>query len=114
MLTKQDLNQIKAVVQTEVKPLRTDISGLKTSVGALRTDVNGLKKNVKELGGDVNGLKTDVGFLRTDVNGLKKDMKTVKKDLKVAIKFFDDDFSRHAKRLNRIETDLHLPPIVDF
>jgi chromosome segregation ATPase len=62
------------VLKSDVKELRTDVSGLKSDVKELRTDVNGLKSDVKELRTDVNGLKTDVKELRTDMNGLKTDV----------------------------------------
>jgi len=96
MLTKQDLGQIKKIVDGSVKSIKTDVSGLK---------------------GDISGLKKDVGGLKTDVSGLKKDMSQVKKDVKKIDKKFDElfdfidkDHMNLVKRVVRIETHLNIQP----
>lgn len=93
MLTKNDLNQIRTVVEEVVEerlePIKSDIGTLKQDVGILKTDVKGLKQ--------------DVGIL-------KKDMRYVKKTLSIAIKTFDETDVSLTRRVTRIEKHLDLSP----
>ena len=57
MLTKNDLQKIKTVVDDSLHSVKQDVSTLKT-------DVSGLKQ-------DVSTLKTDVSMIKTDMGGIK-------------------------------------------
>ncbi|MEK7543918.1 MAG: hypothetical protein AAB557_03555 [Patescibacteria group bacterium] len=64
MLTKNDLQQIKSVVDDSLQPLKQDVSTLKTDITTLKTDVSGLKQ-------DVATVKTDISLVKIDLRGVK-------------------------------------------
>ena len=47
-LTDADLNQIRLIVKEEIKPLKTDINGLKTDVARLDGRLTGVEKQVTD------------------------------------------------------------------
>ena len=105
MLTKNDLQQIKSVVDDSLQPLKTDVSGLKQDVSDLKKDTSSLKLNVLTLRTDLLMLKSDVSTLKTDVSSLKQDLATVKTDfslIKADVRSVKDkidelyDFSVHG------------------
>ncbi|MDJ0588454.1 MAG: hypothetical protein QNJ72_00455 [Pleurocapsa sp. MO_226.B13] len=78
-----------AVIERDIKDLKTstskmaeDIAGLKTDVAGLKTDVAGLKTDVAGLKTDVAGLKTDVSSLDSRLSNVEKLIDDVKKILK--------------------------------
>lgn len=88
MLTKNDLQQIKIVVDDSLQPLKQDVSTLKADVSGLKNDVSDLKKdtsslklNILTLRTDLLMLKSDVSTLKTDVTGLKSDVSILKQDV---------------------------------
>jgi predicted nucleic acid-binding Zn-ribbon protein len=87
MLTKSDLDQIRGVVQEELKPVKADIGILKSDVGTLRKDVGALKK---------------------DVSTVKQDVAMIRKDMKTITNFFDREYLELRKRVERIEEHLSL------
>jgi len=86
MLTKQDLGQIKKIVDGSVKSIKTDVSGLK---------------------GDISGLKKDM-------SQVKKDVKKIDKKFDELFDFIDKDHMNLVKRVVRIETHLNIQPLADF
>ena len=53
-LTDADLNQIRLIVQEEIKPIKADIVTLKTDVAVVKSEVANLKETVKNLRETVN------------------------------------------------------------
>lgn len=49
MLTKNDLQQIKAVVDDSLHSVKQDVSTLKTDVSMIKTDMGGIKDKLDEL-----------------------------------------------------------------
>jgi len=68
MLTKEDLEQLRAVVRDEV---RSQTALVNSNVQKLQAVVWTVKENVKSLTGDVLVLKEDIQGLKQDVQGLK-------------------------------------------
>lgn len=79
MLTKDDLSQIKGIVQTETRKI-------------VKEEVDPLKKDVKELKGDVKTLRTDVAKIR-------KGMDTI-------VGSFDREYLELRERVENIERHL--------
>ena len=93
MLTKQDLIQIKKVVNEAIVPVKIDTAGLKV---------------------DFSGLKSSVSSLEKSMLGLKKDIKKVDKKFDDLIDFLDKEHMSLTKRVKRIETHLNIQPLADF
>lgn len=72
-LTGEDLQAIKGLLQTELQPVKDDISVLKEDVSSLKEDVSTLKQETGALKEDVSSLKEDVSTLREDVTSLKQE-----------------------------------------
>ena len=69
---------IREIVREELKPVKTDLSGLKEDVSGLKADVSGLKEDMSGVKADLSGLKEDMSGVKTDVSGLKEDMDYMK------------------------------------
>ena len=136
MLTKNDLKQIKSVMDGSLKPIKEDVSDLKKDTSSLklniltlRTDLLTLKTDVSSLKSDVSGLKQDVATIKTDMSLLKKDVHSVKDKLDELY-----DFSVHAignildwtneihttivkkklpERVERLEKHVGIPPFAN-
>ena len=93
MLTKQDLKEIKKVVNEAIVPVKIDTAGLKVNFSGLKSSVSSLEKSML---------------------GLKKDIKKVDKKVDLVIKAFDREYLDLQKRVQRVETHLQLKPIADF
>jgi predicted nucleic acid-binding Zn-ribbon protein len=104
MLTKQDLGQIKKithqVVTAATKPLHKGALGLKHDVSNLKQDMTGLKQGVSKL--------------QKDISDVKKDVTKIRKDTDLILSFVDREYLDLRKRVDRIETHLHLPTLADF
>lgn len=46
MLTKNDLQQIRGVVQDETEPIKQDVKGIKKDIKALKSDSRYLRKSI--------------------------------------------------------------------
>ncbi len=65
-----------------------------------------------ELGKELLPIKTNIKTLEINVNLMKKNLKNMKKDIRMIITLFDSDISETKLRVDRIETNLHLPTLV--
>lgn len=115
MLTKNDLSQIKTVVQDAIKP----------EIKALKKDMNGLETRLKD---DVKGVETRLG---DQMKKLESRLKSNMKDLETRlIERIDDaqmeiisivdkhkadkeDVEILGKRTDRLEENAGLPPYAD-
>lgn len=94
MLTKTDLNQIRKVV-------REEIEGESRS---LKEDLQGEIKLVRiEIQKDIQALTNRIKNLEIVTNKIQKDIKSI-------INFFDKEFLRLRKRVEKVEEHLNLPP----
>ena len=82
MLTKNDLQQIQKVVQTETRKIVSE---------------------------ELEPVKKDVGSLKTDVSSLKKDMRYVKKTINVMVGRFDKEDVHLTRRIEKIEKHVGFP-----
>jgi cell division protein FtsB len=73
MLTEEDLQKIKHLIDDSVASIKVDVSTLKADVSTLKADVSTLKADVSTLKADVNNLKVDVSTLKADVSTLKSE-----------------------------------------
>ncbi len=48
-MTKDDLKQIREIVQEEVDPLKKDVKELKGDVKTLKSDVSAIRKDIKQI-----------------------------------------------------------------
>ena len=87
MLTRNDLHQIRNIVQEEIS---VEIAPLKKDVGLLRTGVETLKKDVTEI---------------------KKDVKKIKVDVKAHANYFDKEQLELKDRVKTIEGQLGISPL---
>ncbi|MCG2685775.1 hypothetical protein L6258_00200 [Candidatus Parcubacteria bacterium] len=99
MLEKRDLNQIRDILQNELKPVKKDISELKS--------------DVHELKADVSELKSDVSVLKQDMTSVKSDTTKIRRDVSAIITFFDHEYLTLRRRIERIEEVLSLPPLTE-
>lgn len=83
MLTRNDLTQIKEIVQDETRKIVKE---------ELKMEIDPLKKDVKELKGDVKTLRTDVAKVR-------KGMDTI-------VSSFDREYLELRERVENIEKHL--------
>ena len=61
---------------------------------------------------DLNQIRTIVKDEVThETKGIKKDLKKISGQLNTTIKFFDNSWLTHEKRLDRIDSVLHLPKL---
>ena len=92
MLDKSDLTAIGSLIKTGNESVKQE----------LRTEISGVKQE----------LKTEFSKqLKKEVNPLKKDVKKIKSDIETVIGFFDDEYLRLTKKIDRVEDHLGLPPI---
>ena len=128
MLTKNDLYQIKTVVQETIKPeikaLGTEIKTLKQSMST-KDDMKTLESGLK---GDMQNLESRLkGDMKTLESGLKGDMKTLEVRLTERIEEAQmeiiETVDKHkadkesvkvlGKRVERLEDNADLPPYID-
>ena len=84
MLTQNDLEKIKTIVDTSVD------QKLKKELAPIKKDILDIKK---------------------ELIPMKKDIRIIKKDLRVTINLFDSDIIDLKKRTDRVEDVLNLPPM---
>jgi peptidoglycan hydrolase CwlO-like protein len=89
MLTKDDLKEIRGVVNEEV-----------------RAEIDPLKKDVSGLKSDVSGLKAKTATIEKGMKTLQSDVTSIRKDVKSIVSFFDSEYLELRKRVEKIE--LHL------
>lgn len=70
MLTKNDLQQIKTVVDDSLHPIKEDVSDLKKDVSSLKINILTLRSDFLTLKTDVSGLKQDMGTVKTKLDEL--------------------------------------------
>lgn len=92
MLTKQDLNSIKGILNEELVPVKKDIKGIQKDMAVVKKDVKGLQ---------------------TDMTVVKKDVKKLRKDLTSTIEFFDKRGISLVNKLNKTRTEVGLTQL-DF
>lgn len=80
MLTKDDLQAIKDIMQANNKMLTTI---LRIELAETNKRIDSLSQDTKELKKDIGGLKRDTSNLKSDVGDLKKDVTELKKGQKV-------------------------------
>jgi exonuclease VII small subunit len=97
MLTTQDLNSIGELIDEKIDPLKEDVSSLKQGQDSLKQGQDSLKKNVTQL--------------KKGQRELEKGQKELKNDINTMAKFFDDDYIKLRRRVDRIENHLNLSPI---
>jgi len=90
MLTKNDLHQIRNIVQEEIS---LEVAPLKKDVGSLRTGVETLKKDVTEIKKDVRKIKIDVkahaSYFDKEQLELKDRVKTTERQLGITPSLLD-------------------------
>ncbi|OGM77816.1 hypothetical protein A2188_02240 [Candidatus Woesebacteria bacterium RIFOXYA1_FULL_43_9] len=91
MLTQNDLQQIRGVVQEELKPVKTSVSGLQKDMIEVKGSVAGLQKDMIEV---------------------KKDIRKVKNSQDTIVSFFDHSYLELEKRVTRVEHHCQLPAMV--
>jgi hypothetical protein len=97
MLTKDDLEQIRAVVREEVE------AEVKNAKVELQGDIVMSKVHLAK--------KTDE--LANRMKNLEITANKIQKDLKEAVNFLDNESVRVVKRINRIEAEINLPPLIE-
>jgi archaellum component FlaC len=110
-LSKTDLSKIGQIVEEKVKPVDTRVKSVEKDVSGLKQDMNAVKKDVSGLKQNMNAVKKDVSGLKQNMNAVKKDVKKIKKDTKTIVDYFDKSVINLHKRTKRIEKHLDLPPI---
>ena len=103
MLTKTDLNQIRAIVREEVE---NEVKTVKQELGAdiimarirVQNDVEELKNRIKNVEIRLTGLETK----------MTKMHKELKNEIKMVVEFLDKENAKTAKRVIRIESHLGL------
>jgi len=94
MLTKTDLNQIRKVVREEVEG----------ESKSLKEELQGEIKLVRiEIQKDIRALTNRIKNLEIVTNKIQKDIKSI-------INFFDKEFLRLRKRVEKVEEHLNIPP----
>ena len=99
MLTKTDLIAIKHIVANEGKLIRTE----------LRYEIKILKM---ELSNRIAELESRLANIEVDINTIQKDIKKIKKDLKFSVDFLDHDYLRLINRVEKIEKQINLSPVL--
>lgn len=92
MLTQQDLEAIGNLIDKKLdekldKKFKEELAPIKMELKSLREDVNQLKK--------------DTVYLRKELTEMRKDMKLI-------VRFFDNDITGVRRRVDRLEDYLHL------
>lgn len=100
MLTKDDLKQIRGIVQDETrKIIKEEVDPIKGDLGVLKADVGVLKT-------DVGVLKKDVHVLKVDMKSVKKDVVKIRRDMSTITNFFDTEYLELRQRVEKIEDHL--------
>lgn len=109
MLTKDDLALIRKVVREEVETEVKDSSRtLETQIIKSRMEQ---QREMGELDDRMKNVEIRVDGLRKYVKDVKKDVKYIKKTLDVAIKVFNEEHTKLAKKVKRTEDHLDLPSL---
>ena len=104
MLTKSDLNQIRVVVNEEVDAVVDEkLEPIKKDLTILKSDVSILKK-------DVADIKDDVTVLKKDVKYLKKKVNRIDKTVSLTVENYDEGDIRLERRVKKIEAHIGLTP----
>ena len=98
MLTKTDLSKIKKVVRDEV------VSESENSNLNLRAEIKLTRMQIQN----------DLKVLAGRVKDLQQQSKETDKKVDKVIDFFDHKHLSLNRRVARVETHLHLPPLADF
>lgn len=93
MLTKSDLKAIKTVVGEDIK--RDLKENIKQQLKPIKEDIiSQLNENIKQ-----------------QFKPVKEDISKIRKDIKVIVDFFDQEYLNLRKRVERIEEHLNLSPL---
>lgn len=62
-MKSDEFDQLKALIQSEVGGVRSEVTGLRTEMGEVRSDVTGLRSEVGDLRSEVAGANTEYAGL---------------------------------------------------
>lgn len=105
MLTKQDLNQIKKIVRSEV------VSESETSQRRLRSEIKLSRIEVQQ---DIRGLTDRVKDVELQSKANGKGIKRIEVKFDELFDFLDKEHLGLVKRVKRVETHLNIQPLADF
>ena len=111
MLEKEDLKQIENIIDksldSKLKPIKEDISGLKQGQASLvagllgvKEDISGLKQDMSVVKQDVMGLKQGQASLESGLLGLKEEMGSFRNET-------EENFTYVRGELNDFRTELN-------
>ncbi len=69
-LTDADLNQIRLIIQEEIKPIKADIGTLKTDGAVVKSEVANLKETIDK---GFENVETRIGNVETRFDSIEKD-----------------------------------------
>jgi len=99
-LTKSDFSQIKNIVRDSVKPLNFRLKNVETNVQGVDSRLKTVEKNVQQT--------------KTKLTNVAKDVKKIKKDTKLIVELFDDEYLKLKARVERIERFLKITPLTNL
>ncbi len=106
-LEKDDLVLIRDIVSDV---LETNLQPIKEDISVLKEDVSGLKQDVAVLKEDVSGLKQDVVVLKEDVSRLEGGVARlnliVENELRPNIQLLAEGHGHVIRRLDKIDGDI--------
>lgn len=105
MLTKIDLSKIKKVVRDEV------VSESRNTNLSLRSEIKTARMQIQN---ELGTLTDRVKNLEQQSRETGKDVKKIRKNVDTIIDSFDRENLSLNRRVARVETHLHLPPLADF
>lgn len=109
MLDKQDIEVLKELIQTELRPIHGDIRELKVDTEVLKVTTQGLKADTEALKTTTQGLKTDTEALKITTKELKTGQdkhSLLLEELKASVNTIIEGQQAHAEQNNHQFTDL--------
>src|SRR5690625_1250844 len=86
-ISNEDLLVAIKELSSEVKEVKTDLSGVKTEVKEIKADLTSVRAEVKEIKTDLTSVKTEMQTMKTE---LKQDIQKIDHKLKVFIEDLGD------------------------
>lgn len=71
-MTKEDLEQIRAIINEEVKPLKDDIIEMKKDIGNMKKDISNIKEDIEVMKNDIEEIKIEAKITREVTNEIGK------------------------------------------
>lgn len=106
MLTKQDLEAIDKLIEKRTNPINKKIDQVEY---VLRSELQTTEKNLRsELQTEVFSLKED---MRKSFKKVNRQLNKLYQGQEIIIKFANEELLKVAKRLDKIEDQLKLPPL---